>query len=67
VGCNWIKIYSSTDPFKIELMRGLLEQNNIRNVSMNKQDSSYLCFGEISILIKHKDFNKARILINKAS
>ncbi len=67
MGCNWIKIYSSTDPFKIDLMKGLLEENNIRNVSMNKKDSSYLCFGEIDILIDHKDFDKARILINKAS
>lgn len=48
-------------------MKGLLKENNIRNVSMNKKDSSYLCFGEIDILIDHKDFDKARILINKAS
>tara|TARA_B100001175_G_C19391214_1_gene581533 strand:+ start:290 stop:493 length:204 start_codon:yes stop_codon:yes gene_type:complete len=66
VSYNWIKIYSSTDLFKIELIKGLLEQNNIRNVSMNKKDSSYLSFGEIDILIDHKDLHKARALINKS-
>ena len=62
---NWIKIYTSTDPFKIELLKGSLDQNNIVAMSINKKDSSYLAFGEIELLVDAKDVMKAKILIKK--
>ena len=62
---NWIKIYTSTDPFKIELLKGFLDQNNIVAMSINKKDSSYLAFGEIELLVEAKDVMKAKILIKK--
>jgi len=65
VDYNWIKIYTSTDPFKIELLKGFLDQNNIVAMSINKKDSSYLAFGEIELLVEAKDVMKAKILIKK--
>ena len=62
---NWIKIYTSTDPFKIELLKGSLNENNIVAMSINKKDSSYLAFGEIELLVDAKDVMKAKILIKK--
>ena len=62
---NWITIYTSTDPFKIELLKGFLDQNNIVAMSINKKDSSYLAFGEIELLVDAKDVMKAKILIKK--
>ena len=62
---NWIKIYASTDPFKIELLKGFLDQNNIVAMSINKKDSSYLAFGEIELLVNEKDVMKAKSLIKK--
>ena len=62
---NWIKIYTSTDPFKIELLKGFLDENNIVAMSINKKDSSYLAFGEIELLVDAKDVMKAKILIKK--
>ena len=62
---NWIRIYTSTDPFKIELLKGFLDQNNIVAMSINKKDSSYLAFGEIELLVYAKDVMKAKILIKK--
>ena len=62
---NWIKIYTSTDPFKIELLKGFLNENNIVAMSINKKDSSYLSFGEIELLVNEKDVMKAKILITK--
>ena len=62
---NWIRIYTSTDPFKIELLKGFLDQNNIVAMSINKKDSSYLAFGEIELLVDAKDVMKAKILIKK--
>ena len=62
---NWITIYTSTDPFKIELLKGFLDQNTIVAMSINKKDSSYLAFGEIELLVDAKDVMKAKILIKK--
>ena len=62
---NWIKIYTSTDPFKIELLKGFLNENNIIAMSINKKDSSYLSFGEIELLVNEKDVMKAKALIIK--
>ena len=62
---NWTKIYTSTDPFKIELLKGFLDQNTIVAMSINKKDSSYLAFGEIELLVDAKDVMKAKILIKK--
>ena len=62
---NWIKIYTSTDPFKIELLKGFLNENNIIAMSINKKDSSYLSFGEIELLVNEKDVMKAKTLITK--
>jgi hypothetical protein len=65
VDYNWIKIYTSTDPFKIELLKGFLNENNIMAMSINKKDSSYLSFGEIELLVNEKDVMKAKTLITK--
>ena len=62
---NWTKIYTSTDPFKIELLKGFLNENNIIAMSINKKDSSYLSFGEIELLVNEKDVMKAKTLIIK--
>ncbi len=62
---NWIKIYASSEPYKIELLKGFLEENNITAMSINKQDSSYLAFGEIELFVDAKDVLKAKNLISK--
>ena len=62
---NWIKIYTSSNPFKMELLKGFLKENNITAMSINKQDSSYLAFGEIELFVDAKDVLQAKMLINK--
>lgn len=62
---NWIKIYSSAKPFKIELLKGFLKEQDIVAISINKQDSSYLAFGEIELFVDTKDVLQAKMLIDK--
>ena len=64
---NWIKIASSKQAYKIELLKGLLKENNIISVSINKKDSSYLVFGEVELFVDSKDIMKAKNLIQKQS
>ena len=62
---NWIKVYTSTEPYKIELLKGLLLKHNIKAISINKKDSSYLVFGDIELFVTSKDVLHAKNLINK--
>ena len=60
---NWIKIASFKQAYQIELLKGMLEENNIVTVSVNKKDSSYLAFGEIELFVESKDVIQAKNLI----
>ncbi|AFD08894.1 hypothetical protein D3C87_1613220 [compost metagenome] len=56
---NWIKIYTTHEWYKAELVSHLLEQENLEVVCLNKKDSSYLSFGAIELYVHQKDFTKA--------
>ena len=60
---KWNKVFSSTDYFKIQILKGLLKKNHIPAIIMNKQDSSYNLFGDIELYVKSKDMNDAKQLI----
>jgi len=63
---NWIKIFSSNDNFKIEVLKNLLLSNNIPAVVINNKDSSYLMFGTIDLYIENKNKENAiQILSNE--
>ena len=60
---NWKRIASSKQEYQIELLKGMLKKNNIIAISVNKQDSSYLDFGEIDLFVNNKDAKQAQNLI----
>ena len=60
---NWNKVFSSTNYFKIQIIKGLLSKNQIPAIIMNKQDSSYNLFGDIELYVKSQDMNNAKKLI----
>lgn len=62
---GWIKIYTTTAPNKAEIIKGMLEENGIHSVIINKQDSSYLIFGEAELYVNREDSVKAINLINQ--
>ena len=59
---NWVKIYSTSANYKAELIKGLLDENDIQAVIVNKKDSSYL-FGELEIYVMADDAIQARHII----
>ena len=63
---GWVKIYSSTEPYKIDMIKGLLFENNIHSVEINKKDSSYL-FGEVDLCVRRESVVTAKYLIEKAN
>ena len=59
---NWVKIYTSNQFFKSEIVKQVLVDHEIEAVLLNKQDSSYK-FGEVEVHIHQVDFNKALEII----
>jgi Putative prokaryotic signal transducing protein len=59
---EWVKIYTSNQFFKSEIVRQVLVDNEIEAVIINKQDSSYK-FGEVEVHVRQADFQKASEII----
>jgi hypothetical protein len=55
---KWVKIYTSNEFFKSEMVKQVLVDHEIDAIIINKQDSSYK-FGEIEVHIHQNDFQKA--------
>ena len=62
---NWINIFSSANPIEVEIVKQMLDENNITAVTLNKQDSSYNLFGSIDLYVKEETRTIALQLINE--
>ncbi len=62
---NWIKIFSSNNPIEIEIIKQMLEENDLFPVILNRQDSSYNMFGTIDLYETEKEQIIALRLIHK--
>ncbi|MDB5193386.1 MAG: hypothetical protein JWQ96_2949 [Segetibacter sp.] len=48
---NLILLHRTTNMAEATIVKGLLEENNVPVFLMNKQDSSYLNFGDIELYV----------------
>ena len=62
---NWVKILSSEDLFKIEIITQMLKNNKIDAVIINQKDSSYNLFGFSSLYVRREHVKKSIELIQK--
>ena len=62
---NWITIKSTDQVYQLEILKGLLLQHDITSVVINKQDSSYMNFGEADLKVLESDSEKALQIINQ--
>ncbi|MBK6346211.1 MAG: DUF2007 domain-containing protein [Bacteroidales bacterium] len=60
---GWVCIYTSIQLHQVEMIRGILEENGITAIVVNKQDSVYL-IGEIELFVSHGDAFNANQIIN---
>jgi hypothetical protein len=58
-----LKLLSTDNPNKAEIIKQMLEENNIKVVLLNKQDSSYLMFGSIDLYVNKEQLNQAKDLL----
>ncbi|MGN6214990.1 putative signal transducing protein [Parafilimonas sp.] len=63
---GWFKLYSTRNYLEANIIKGKLEENDIRAVILNRQDSSYLAFGDIEIYVPVHLKDIALHLLNNA-
>jgi hypothetical protein len=62
---QWKKIFSTRNYAEASIIQGLLEENEIPVQVLNKQDSSYVNFGDIEIYVPDLLKETAKQIINK--
>ena len=48
---GWFMLYSTKNYLEANIIKGKLEENNIRAVILNKQDTNYVPLGEIELYV----------------
>jgi len=61
---NWVKVFSSSKAYLVEITHSVLEEEGIESVIMNKIDSAYQ-FGESELFVKDEDALIALQIISK--
>jgi hypothetical protein len=64
---RWEVVYTTKQLYQAEIFRGLLEEEGIHSVIVNKQDSSYIAFGDIELVVSLEDTLNAKQIIERAS
>ncbi len=62
---QWLKIFATRNPAEASIIQGMLEENNVPVQIMNKQDSSYLNFGDIELYVPLHLMETAKQLIEQ--
>ncbi len=52
---DWTVVYSTHFQHQAELIKGLLEENEIKAIILSQRDSAYGSFGTIEVYV-HRDF-----------
>lgn len=60
-----IKVLSTDNPNKAAIVKQMLEENNIKVVLLNKQDSSYLMFGLVELYVQQDQVEKTENLLKE--
>lgn len=63
---DWTTIFETGQLYLAEMVKGMLEGNNLEAVILNQQDSSYK-FGTIAVMVKNEDKEKAEEIIKSAN
>jgi hypothetical protein len=62
---GWVRIFGSDKLYQVKIASAVLFENNIQNIEINKQDSSYALFGEIELYVSQNDVVLAKIVLEQ--
>lgn len=63
---EWVQVYSTNVPHQADIVKQMLESNGLEAVVVNKQDSSYLTFGEAEVYVLFENVEIAKKLIEES-
>jgi predicted Fe-Mo cluster-binding NifX family protein len=56
---GWKEVYMTAHEYKAEMAKEILENEGIKVVVLNQQDTAYKSFGEYSVYVAEVDENRA--------
>lgn len=62
---KWFLIYATRNFPQANIIKGMLEENGVPVMLINKQDSSYLNFGDIELHVPDELKNVAKQLVDQ--
>ena len=62
---NWQCVYFSNQQHKIEIVRSVLNDSEIKSVVIDKRDSSNIIVGYIEVFVPNEDAILAKIIIDQ--
>lgn len=60
---NWIKVFETEKQIRAEIVKGVLEENEIKAVVLNKKETVYQIFGTYQVLVLKEDQPLATYII----
>jgi hypothetical protein len=60
---NWVKVFETEKQIRAEIVKGVLEENEIKAVVLNKKETVYQIFGTYQVLVLKEDILLATNLI----
>jgi len=62
---DWALLISTNLPQEAELIKNLLEHNEIDSIILNKKDSFYVTVGDVELYVNRNDLIKAKFVIEQ--
>ncbi len=62
---DWKLVFLTGEPYRAEIAKELLENNEIESVILNQRDSTYITFGDIEIYVNEMDVEKANEILKE--
>jgi hypothetical protein len=62
---DFVKVYSSADPYQADMAHDILDENDIQCVMLNQHDSMFPSIGEIEIYVRQDDEASALEILKK--
>lgn len=62
---DWITAFTTIQLYEAEMIADILKDNGINSVVLNQKDSSYNSFGEIRVMVRQEDSEKAEEIIKQ--
>lgn len=64
---GWTSIFETDQLYRAEIMKGLLQDNGIQAIILNRKDSSYVMLGTVTVMVKEEEKQKAIEIIKSVN